>query len=236
MVNVKTIVFKLKKVVMPLIGINIFMFILQMVLGSDFTQFLILDSSSVLLRPWTLITSMFLHGDFTHILFNMYALLMFGPLIEQKIGSKRFLQMYFGSGILAGLGFVVFREFIIGVSASALGASGAIMGVFGMTIILLPQLRILFFFIFPMSMRTAGIIFALVDVVGIFTPNNVANVAHLVGLGVGLIYAKYLLKETKSFYKKFARPYHKNKSPNEYNKTVELSEDDVQEYLKKGHL
>ncbi|MCA9478320.1 MAG: rhomboid family intramembrane serine protease [Nanoarchaeota archaeon] len=233
----RAFVVRIPRAVMPLIGINIFMFLLQIFLGTPFTDALVLNSATVFSRPWTLITSMFLHGGFSHLLFNMYALLMFGPLIEQKVGTKRFLEIYFLSGILAGLGFVAFRELIVGVSSSALGASGAIMGILGMTIMLLPQLRVLFFFVFPMSMRTAGIIFALIDFVGLFNPNSsVANIAHLVGLATGLLYATYLLKEKKNYYHGFARPYSAHKEKKDYGKTIELSEDDVKEYLKKGRL
>lgn len=242
MVTRKVMVVKIPRAVMPLIVLNVLFFILQSVMGSSFTQAFYLDTASALARPWTLLTAMFLHGDLSHILFNMYALLMFGPLIEQRVGTKNFLRMYFLSGILASLGFVAYRELIIGVSSAALGASGAIMGVLGMTIVLLPNLKVLFFFIIPMSMRTAGIIFALVDVVGIFTPNNVANVAHLVGLIVGLLYARDLLRQKKQFQKEFARPMKENmhfrnvNKKKQYHESIELSENDIQNYLKKGHL
>lgn len=223
---------------MPIILINVLFFILQAVLGSDFTQALVLNTSTVFLEPWTLVTSMFLHGSFNHLLFNMYALLMFGPLIEQRVGSKRFLQMYFASGILAGLGYVIFQEVLLGVSSSALGASGAIMGVLGMTIMLLPNMRVLFFFIIPMSMRTAGILFALVDLLGVFGvgASGIANIAHLVGLAVGLAFAWFLLQQKKSYYKGFARPYKKTNLKKDYDQTIELSEDDVENYLKKGRF
>jgi len=69
----------------------------------------------------------------------MYALLIFGPLIESKIGSKRFIMIYFISGLLAGIGSTFFY-------AKALGASGAIMGILGVTIVMMPNLRVLLFF------------------------------------------------------------------------------------------
>lgn len=249
MVVKKVFVLRIPKVVMPLIGINILMFILQNILGSSFTQALVLNTATVWTHPWTIITSMFLHGGFNHILFNMYALLMFGPLVEQRVGTKRFLQMYFISGILAALGFVFFQEVVFLHPALALGASGAIMGVFGMTIILLPELRILFFFIIPMSMRTAGIIFALIDLAGVFGVGvtGVANIAHLFGLAAGIAFAFYLKKKKKQFDKEFARPFvhhvheahsakNYTKSRKDYNEAIELNEDDIQNYLKNGRL
>ena len=54
-------------------------------------------------KVWQIITYMFMHGGFAHIFFNMFALFMFGPILEYSIGSKRFLQLYFICGIGAGL-------------------------------------------------------------------------------------------------------------------------------------
>jgi membrane associated rhomboid family serine protease len=54
-------------------------------------------------KVWQIITYMFMHGGFAHILFNMFALFMFGPILEYALGAKRFLQLYFICGIGAGL-------------------------------------------------------------------------------------------------------------------------------------
>lgn len=89
--------FKIRTAVMPLIVLNIVFFALQ-VIFPGFTNLFILESSDVFSRPWILLTSMFLHGGMNHLLFNMYALFLFGPFLEQKIGAKRFLYLYLGSG------------------------------------------------------------------------------------------------------------------------------------------
>ncbi|MCD4666859.1 rhomboid family intramembrane serine protease [archaeon] len=180
-------------VVTILLAINVLAFILQWIIPG-FTDLFVLVSKDVLARPWILLTSMFLHGSLPHLLFNMYALFIFGSLIEQKIGSKRFSFVYFLSGILASLLFTVLMP-----SSAALGASGAVMGILGVTIMLMPDLRVLFFFFIPMSLRTAGIVFILIDVLGAFGIGipGIANVAHLAGVAVGLIYGYYLLKNRK---------------------------------------
>jgi membrane associated rhomboid family serine protease len=54
---------------------------------------------SALFRPWQIITYMFMHSGFTHIFFNMFAMFMFGPLLEQVLGSKKFFNYYFFTGI-----------------------------------------------------------------------------------------------------------------------------------------
>ncbi|MBW2998936.1 rhomboid family intramembrane serine protease, partial [Candidatus Woesearchaeota archaeon] len=148
-----------------LLGINALVYLIQLFVPK-FNELFALDSSVVWSEPWRIITSMFMHSTMTlnHLLFNMYALFLFGTLIEQAIGTKRFLRLYFISGIVAG---VVFSIFTPGV---AVGASGAIMGILGITIMLFPKMKVLFFFVIPMSMRTAGIIFALIDILGMFNP------------------------------------------------------------------
>ena len=223
-------------ITLVLIGINVIMFILQQFIPG-MTEALLLDASKLWAEPWRLVTSMFLHADIWHILFNMYALFIFGILIEQRIGSKRFLFAYFAFGILAGIGASFFYP-------KALGASGAIMSILGLTIMLLPDMRVLFFFVIPMSMRTAGIIFALVDIVGIFIPMGVANIAHLIGLAFGLLYGWYLIRRKRVMQERVlgveyyeAKPT-KNKKPKTAKKkdTIELSDEDVEEYIKTGRI
>lgn len=246
--------FKLRNVAMLLIGLNIFMFVLQLIFGDGFTNALMLVSGDIFSRPWILFSSMFLHAGGTHLLFNMYALLIFGPLIERRIGSKRLLLVYLLSGLLAGILYSLFNIFIREApQMAAVGASGAIMGILGLVIMLLPKLRVMFFFIIPMSMRTAGIIFALIDIFGFIAGGfGIAHLAHLVGLSVGLLAGWYLKNKKIKFAQQFARgPGIKvnmysnmgssgmqgsisKKSSNK--NTIELTENDVDNYFKYGKL
>jgi membrane associated rhomboid family serine protease len=216
---------------MPLIGVNIILFILQYIING-FTETFMLISQDVLSRPWILITSMFLHADPMHLILNMYVLLMFGSLIEQKIGTKRFLIVYFVSGFLASLLSTPFYR-------AALGASGAIMGILGVTIVLLPHLKVLLFFVIPMSLRTAGILFVIIELLGalgIGIP-GIANVAHLVGLFCGLGFGFYLLKKRKGFTRRFTeKPKVKVIHPEAHTKSIEMSKEEIDDYLRHGRL
>ncbi|MEK6916444.1 MAG: rhomboid family intramembrane serine protease [Nanoarchaeota archaeon] len=216
---------KLKSVVMPLILINVAMFVLQLVLGNWFTNFFMLSPGDVLYRPYILLTSMFLHSPFSmnHIFWNMYGLLMFGQLLEDRIGPKRFLLLYLAAGLFSGIGHVVLSILIYGTAPSALGASGAIMGMLGALIILMPDLRLLFFFVIPMSLRTAGIIWILLDVFGIFVPSGIGNLAHLVGMATGLLYGLYLKKQKSKFNKRFQTRVH-------------ISSRDFKDYINNGKI
>ncbi|MEA3429853.1 MAG: rhomboid family intramembrane serine protease [Nanoarchaeota archaeon] len=215
---------KIKNAFLTLIIINIIAFILQQTIPG-FTEAFMLLSKDIFVRPWILLTSMFLHGNSSHLIFNMYALFIFGPLIEQRIGSKRFITIYIISGLAASFVSSFFYP-------AALGASGAIMGILALVIIFLPHLKVLFLFFIPMTMRTAGIIFAIIDLLGalgIGIP-GIANIAHLVGLGCGLVYGVHIYKKKKAFNREFTANSGKK------GKNMELSQDKINEYLKYGRL
>ncbi|MDP6156525.1 MAG: rhomboid family intramembrane serine protease [Candidatus Thermoplasmatota archaeon] len=188
----------IKKATLTLIVINVIAFLVQEFSQGAFTKEFLLVSADVLIRPWTLITSMFLHGSLSHLVFNMVALFVFGPLVEKRVGKKRFLILYVTGGLLAGIGASFFYP-------AALGASGAIMGIAGMAIVLYPTKKILFYMVIPMPLWMLGILYIAVDTFGIFFPSGTANIAHLIGLAIGLAYGFYLrkTKEKHKYSKKF---------------------------------
>ncbi|MEM2956266.1 MAG: rhomboid family intramembrane serine protease [Candidatus Pacearchaeota archaeon] len=198
-----------------LIGINIIFFLISIILISIYPQFIY----SIALQPssflhgkfWTIITSMFMHGDVSHLFMNMFSLIFLGSFLERLIGSRRFLAIYFVSGIVAGIFFILFSFFPLnsvpglGVSEKALavGASGAIFGVAGMLAILTPRMPIYVMFI-PVAMPMwFGVILILLvfTLLSAFAGLPIGNSAHLGGLVAGVIYALYL----KNKYKKKAR-------------------------------
>jgi hypothetical protein len=164
-------------------------FFMQMALPEWFTNALVLKSQSLLAQPWTLFTYMFLHASPIHIFFNMLMLFFFGPLLERQIGSGRFLGVYAASGVLAGLAQVLLF------GGAVIGASAAIFGVMGTLAMLMPDLRIYFYFV-PMKLIFAILIFAAIDILFMGSGDQVAHLAHLVGLAFGLIFG-YVLKKNK---------------------------------------
>jgi uncharacterized protein len=208
--------FRITNAVMPLIAVNIIFYLLQMTIGRSFTDNFALVSAELLSRPWMLLTHMFLHGSPNHIFFNMFALIMFGPILEQKIGARRFLTIYLLSGLVAGFISSFFYT-------KALGASGAIMGMLGALIILIPNLRLLFFFVIPMPLWFAGLLWAALDTFGIFFPSGVGNIAHLAGLGFGILCGLYLKKQKHLFQKRFGSKKH-------------IDEYDAEEYMRTGRI
>lgn len=162
---------------LKLTGILILIYLVQL-LFNNFTGLFVLNQQSFL-QPWRFLTSIFLHGSFTHLIYNCFALALFGSILEKLIGKRKFLIVFFVTGILANLIAVNFYD-------SALGASGAIFGIIGALIIIRPLLPIWAFGL-PMPIFVAGIIWVVGDVIGIFIPSGVGNIAHLSGIFFGLI-------------------------------------------------
>jgi hypothetical protein len=154
------------------------MFIIQLVIP-DFTNYLILNQESYI-QPYRFITSIFLHGNFSHLIFNLFALLMFGLILESLIGSKKFLLVFFASGILSNIISVNFYS-------SSLGASGSIYGILG-TLSVLKPLMTVWAFSLPLPMFIASIIWIILGFIGIFNPtDNTGHIAHLSGIAFGII-------------------------------------------------
>jgi membrane associated rhomboid family serine protease len=146
-------------------------------------------------NPFRLITYMFLHANFTHLFFNMFSLWMFGRILEQALGTKRFLLYYFVCGIGAGLVQLLVCwiewKFLGGIEISAtLGASGAVFGIllaFGM---LFPNERIMLLIPpIPMKAKWFVIIYGAMELIfGIGgRQSGVAHFAHLGGMLFGLL-------------------------------------------------
>ncbi|MBS3138837.1 rhomboid family intramembrane serine protease [Candidatus Woesearchaeota archaeon] len=121
-------------IVFVLVGICIAAFIAQTVIPG-FTGLFVLVSAQVLERPWTLVTAIFLHGDLGHLLFNMFALTLFGAILESIVGRKKFLLIFFVGGVIASIGSIFLYK-------AALGASGAIFAILGTLAILRPKMQV----------------------------------------------------------------------------------------------
>ncbi len=188
-------------VVLNLIIINALVFVAQMVFDStwELTNTLALYSyNSGRFEPYQLVTHMFAHGGFFHILFNMYALWMFGSVLERVWGPKKFLIFYFVCGLAAGLA----QMFLVG--GAAIGASGAIMGLLAAFAYTFPNVQFYILPIpFPIKAKYMAAIYAAIDLFGGFSgsTDNVAHFAHLGGLIMGFILVIFWLKpDKKTFY------------------------------------
>jgi membrane associated rhomboid family serine protease len=132
---------------------------------------------------WRLVTSMFLHDGFAHVAFNMYALYMFGPPLEREVGSAPFGVMYLASGVVGGV-FYYFMGDLFGV---AVGASGAIFGLFGAWLVASYRGRHTAHG--AASLRQLLTLLAINAFIGFVPGFNIAWEAHLGGLVAGAVIA-----------------------------------------------
>lgn len=136
---------------------------------------------------WQLVTYIFLHAGLFHILFNMFALWMFGCELERFWGSKKFLFYYFLTG--AGAGFTVIL-FTPKSTIPTIGASGAIFGIllaYGLTF---PNRIIYLYFLIPIKAKHFVLIFGVLELLAIwhYSADGISHFAHLGGIAFGLIY------------------------------------------------
>jgi membrane associated rhomboid family serine protease len=173
---------------------------------------------------WTVLTSMFMHGNFFHLFVNMFVLFSLGGLCEKIIGGKRYFWFYLLAGIFAGLLFVFLAYFFGntelgaavfgGPDAFAVGASGAIFGIAALFMILTPRLRfsIIFlpFFSLPGYIMIPLVLFVVWIVSSYFAlvvgvEGGIGNTAHFGGFLAGIIYGLYLKNKYKRKTKMIAR-------------------------------
>jgi len=143
-------------------------------------------------QPWQLVTYAFLHGGITHLLFNMFALYMFGGAIEQVVGAKRYLNYYFVCVITAALAQLA-TSALAGGLYPTVGASGGVFGLLLAYAVFFPRNRVMLLFPpIPMPARVFVIVYAVLELVlGVTgTQEGVAHFAHLGGLvgGAAMLY------------------------------------------------
>ncbi|MCS7117078.1 MAG: rhomboid family intramembrane serine protease [Nitrososphaerota archaeon] len=170
------------KLTFTLLGIIIVVFIIQNV--TDLWVYFAFYPILALHMPWMFLTSIFLHAGFSHLIFNMFALLIFGSYLERMVSSRTFITIFLISGILGNVGYMITAT---DPRIPAVGASGAIYGIMGALAILAPYLIIFIYGIIPVPIIVAAFLWALLDFFGLFLPTDVAHGAHLMGLFIGII-------------------------------------------------
>jgi len=167
-----------------LMAICAIVFALQFITADVVTQWLAYIPVYTAVQPWRMVTAIFLHGSILHLLFNMYALFIFGPMLESMLGRIRFLALYLIAGFAGSVAVLVLAP-----GTAVVGASGAIFGLFSA--------------FFVIQRRLGGnatqllIIIALNLAIGFFVP-NVAWQAHLGGLIVGALIALIFMRTRRT--------------------------------------
>lgn len=147
---------------------------------------------------WTAFTHMFFHSSTNHLLFNSIALWSFGIGLEQYCSQKKYLILYFLSGLAGVIGQYIFRL----EPYLAIGASGAICGVVGAICYLQPNQKLLLLFIIPMKMKWAFPLVIIASVAMHFTDTlkGVGHLAHVGGLICGYLIAKFTIPKPQELF------------------------------------
>jgi membrane associated rhomboid family serine protease len=182
--------------------------------------------------PWQLITYQFMHGSFTHILFNMFSLWMFGMEVESIMGSKKFLIFYLLSGVGAGLlQLLLSPAFSEGVGPT-IGASGAVFGVMIAFAMSFPDRYIFIYFLIPIKAKYLIAIMMVFEFMSVSNPSLVAHLAHIGGALTALIFILWDRKSQFNF-NRLSRSFKKPKSngPSNFYKrpTSSVRKDDIQD-------
>ena len=174
-----------------LIAVNALIFVITLVRPADVAGSLGLTPALLSQQPWTIISSMFVHGSFTHILFNMIGLYFLGSFLIRAVGERSFLVVFFLGGLAGNVLFILLADPF----STAVGASGAIYALGGALAILVPRAPVLIFPIpVPIPLWAAILIFLLLS----FLP-GIAWQAHLGGLFLGLV-AGLVLRRRRRVY------------------------------------
>ncbi len=170
-------------VTLSLIGACVVVFALQFVAPLDLTQRFAFAPALATSEPWRFLTSAFLHqtGFLPHILFNMLALYVLGPMVELHLGRVRFLALYLLSAVGGSVGYLALADPANPQSwyGAVIGASGAVFGLFGALLLLNRRL----------GLRSSGLvtIIAINAVIGFVPGLNIAWQAHVGGLVTGTL-------------------------------------------------
>jgi rhomboid family protein len=155
----------------------------------------------ILAHPWSLVTYMFLHGGFAHIAFNMLSLWFFGPRVEDRMGSGRFMFMYFLSGICGALLQMVTQQ-----GGSMVGASAGVFGVMLCYARYWPNYVIHIWGLIPVTARAMVVVSTAIALFyGIGGGGNIAHFAHLGGYAGAYLYLRWLERGRHEFKQKVER-------------------------------
>ncbi len=212
--------------VQRLLVANVIMFFLSMTVPGVM-QVLALVPALIPRRPWTVLTYMFLHAGLAHIAFNMLALYFFGPRLEARLGSSRFLALYLISGLVAAAASAIMTPY-----AAVVGASGAVYGVMLGFARYWPTDPVHIWGVLPVPARWLVIGMTVLSFWGGFGGGGgrVAHFAHLGGFLGGFLYLAWVDRRSAAaqFRKKAAPPSGPSRStPDEIARWSRIRLDDL---------
>ncbi len=185
-----------KNVTLKLVIINVLVYLVTAMIYPRLTYYLAMIPSFVLSGYlWQLFTYMFVHAGFSHLLFNMLSLFIFGSMVERRVGSKEFLLFYLLTGLFSGIASFI-SYYLAGTNVILVGASGAIYGVLLMFAVFYPYSVIFIFGLIPIKAPILVILYAIIELYSqVFgAGGNVAHLTHLSGLVFAYLYCRIRMR------------------------------------------
>jgi membrane associated rhomboid family serine protease len=155
------------------------------------------DLSKLILKPWTLVTYMFLHSNFWHILFNMIWLFLFGRIFLSFLSEKQMLSTYILGGLAGAVLFILTYNIFPGLkilSGEMLGASAGVMAIAMAICFYKPNFSVYVPLIGPVKLKYIAIFFIITDIMQIASYNAGGHIAHLGGVIYGYFFVLQLQK------------------------------------------
>lgn len=157
------------------------------------------DVGSFLLQPWSLVTYLFTHFDFFHILFNMLFLFWFGRIIQEFLNSKRVISLYVLGGLAGGILYMFIYNFLPFYAdrvaeSMMLGASAGVFAIVVGAAVFMPNYTFFLLFIGPVKIKYIAIFYVFMSFIGTTGANAGGEIAHLGGALVGWMYISQLNK------------------------------------------
>ncbi len=161
------------------------------------------DIGTLLNKPWTLFTYMFMHGGFFHILFNMLMLFWMGSNFQDYLGNRRLLSVYVWGGLCGGLlvvaAYNLFPALVPFQEALLVGASASVFAVMCGLATLIPNYEVALFGVFFLRLKWLAAIFVMLSFFEISASNPGGNIAHLGGAAYGYLYIKAIYNKSNFF-------------------------------------
>jgi rhomboid family protein len=175
--------------VLRLILANVAAFFLTLQAPASLVNRFVLVPAQAWREPWTFVTYMFLHGGMGHLFFNMLALYFFGSRLENRLGGRAFLGLYFCSGIMGAL-----LSLVMAPHAGIIGASGAVFGVMLGYAWFWPRDQIMIWGVFPLEARWLIVLTTALALWGGFSGGSggIAHFAHLGGFVGGYLFLRLM--------------------------------------------
>ena len=191
--------------IIKLVIINVAVFVITALLNAFFPEFyssnilpylaLPGDLMTLLYRPWTVITHMFLHSGLWHLIGNMITLYWFGNIAGDLLGDRKILPVYILGGLAGAIFYLLSYQFLPNIGIYALGASAAALAIVFTAVATAPEYVVHLLLFGPVRIKFIGLVILFIDIIGTQSnANSGGHIAHLGGTLFGFWFV-YLLRK-----------------------------------------